>query len=70
MEPKTIFHHVALSVKTLEESIKWYDDVFGLKVITRMTMPHNGTVILSLNFSKSPMRIRSPRSEVIRIRII
>lgn len=42
MEPKTTFHHVALSVKDMDESIKWYDDVFDLKVISRMTIPHNG----------------------------
>jgi len=42
MEPTTIFHHIALSVKDLEESVKWYDDVFDLKVLSRMTIPHNG----------------------------
>ena len=45
MEPVTIFHHVALSVKNIEESISWYDDVFDLKVLSRMTIPHNGTEI-------------------------
>ena len=42
MQPMTTIHHVALSVKDLEESIKWYDDVFGLKLISRMTLHHNG----------------------------
>lgn len=45
MEPKTVFHHVALSVADIEESIKWYDEVFDLKVQSRLTIPHNGTKI-------------------------
>ena len=45
MEPMTFFHHVALSVKDIEESIKWYEDVFDLKVLSRMTIPHNDTKI-------------------------
>lgn len=45
MQPMTIFHHIALSVKSIEESIEWYDDVFGLRVLSRMTLPHNGTKI-------------------------
>jgi len=41
----TTFHHVAISVKDLDESIKWYDDVFGLKLVSGFTLPHNGVKI-------------------------
>ena len=30
------FHHIALSVRDLEESVAWYETMFGLKVINRM----------------------------------
>ena len=42
MESKATFHHIGLSVKDMEESIKWYDDIFELKLLSRMTLPHNG----------------------------
>jgi len=45
MSIKTTFHHVALSVIDLEQSINWYDDVFGLKLLSRMELPHNGTLV-------------------------
>jgi lactoylglutathione lyase len=35
-------HHVALSVRDLEESIAWYADIFGFRVLSRQTIPHNG----------------------------
>ena len=43
MEPKVTFHHVALSVRDMEESIAWYGEWFDFKVLSRMVIPHNGT---------------------------
>ena len=40
MEPKAVFHHVALSVADLDESIEWYNRYFDLKVLSSMTIPH------------------------------
>ena len=45
MEPMTIFNHVALSVKDVDESIAWYNEIFGLKTLSRSTIPHNGAVM-------------------------
>jgi methylmalonyl-CoA/ethylmalonyl-CoA epimerase len=45
MESLTTLHHVAMSVRDIEESIKWYDEFFGLKLLSRMTLPHNGTLV-------------------------
>lgn len=41
-EPMTTFHHVALSVTDLEQSIAWYKNIFDLDVLSRQTIPHNG----------------------------
>jgi catechol 2,3-dioxygenase-like lactoylglutathione lyase family enzyme len=38
----TKYNHTALSVRDLEESIEWYGEFFGLKELSRMTIPHNG----------------------------
>jgi methylmalonyl-CoA/ethylmalonyl-CoA epimerase len=38
----TTLHHTALSVASLDESIAWYADIFGLTVLSRQTIPHNG----------------------------
>jgi len=45
MEPKTIFMHVALSVRDIEESIAWYNDIFGLKTFMNSSIPHNGALM-------------------------
>ena len=39
------FHHVALSVRDLEESIDWSGKFFGMKVLSRMTIPYSGASI-------------------------
>jgi catechol 2,3-dioxygenase-like lactoylglutathione lyase family enzyme len=39
----TQFHHVAISVRNLEESIAWYEDIFGLTVQATLKIPHNTT---------------------------
>ncbi len=42
MKTTVKLNHLAISVRDLEESISWYEDIFGLKVIAKMTIPHNG----------------------------
>lgn len=44
-EPMTKFHHIALSVSNMEESVQWYKKYFDLDVVSRMTIPHNGVAI-------------------------
>lgn len=42
------FHHVALSVPSLEESVEWYQEMLGFSVLSRMTIPHNGVNLVFL----------------------
>lgn len=39
-------HHVALTVKDIEESSDWYQDKLGFKVVTHFKRPARDTVLL------------------------
>lgn len=45
MKAKVCLHHMAMSVKDLEESVAWYREMFGMSVIHTMTIEHTGARI-------------------------
>ncbi len=45
MSAKVKLHHVAMSVNDLEESVAWYEEMFGMKVVHTMTIEHTGSKI-------------------------
>lgn len=64
MEPKAVFHHVALSVADLDESIEWYNRYFDLKVLSSMTIPHVGTKIVFVGngqFILELLKVKDPK---------
>lgn len=42
MEQTVCLHHFAMSVGDLQESVSWYEEMFGLHVINEIIFPHNG----------------------------
>lgn len=42
MKAKVRLHHFAMSVKDLQKSVSWYEEMFDLKVINTISFEHTG----------------------------
>ncbi len=45
MKPKVCLHHIAMSVRDLNQSVAWYEEMFDMHIINTMTVEHTGAHI-------------------------